>query len=64
MSRLFIGGAAWRRAADEEGHWRIDFVLLAAVKTARCNVSAAAIMVQKADRQIDRQQKAAALNRP
>ena len=66
MSRLFIGGAAWRRAADEEGHrdWRIDFVLLAAVKTARCNVAAAAGMAHKAGRQISGRWKAAALAAP
>ena len=52
------------RAADEEEHWHINFLLLAAVKTAGCNVAAAAIMVQKAGRQIDRRRKAAAPNGP
>ena len=57
-----LGGGG--RAADEEECWHINLLLLAAVKTAGCEVTAAAAMVHKAGRQIGVRRKAAALAAP
>jgi hypothetical protein len=63
-----VCGGGGGRAADEEGHWHISVRLLAAVKTARYNVAAGAVIMmvytEQAGRQIDGQRKAAALAAP